>query len=44
VEVVADGPHSMYFERPELFNHSLDLFLRRTFAARGVAGSRGVAG
>jgi pimeloyl-ACP methyl ester carboxylesterase len=32
VEVVPDGPHSMYFERPDLFNASLERFLGRAFA------------
>ena len=32
LNVVAEGPHSMYWEAPELFNHALDGFLEALFA------------
>jgi len=36
VEVVPDGPHSMYFERPDLFNAAVARFLDHTFRTLGA--------
>jgi len=36
VDVVPDAPHSMYFERPELFNASLVRFLEAAFIRNGT--------
>jgi pimeloyl-ACP methyl ester carboxylesterase len=33
VEVVTDAPHSMYWERPDLFNDAVRRFLKEVAAA-----------
>jgi hypothetical protein len=39
VEVVTDAPHSMYWERPDLFNHAIRRFLKELASASPPRGA-----